>query len=78
MKYFLLVGGFCGFVIVFASGIAAGNDFSDVLRNAAVGCLAGAFLMRGFRMLLTYQLRQVTAQTEEPSLGAQGTVAASK
>lgn len=64
MKYFLLLGGFCGFLVVFASGAAAGNDLSSVLRNATIGCLCGALLMRGFRMLLEHQLRQVREQAE--------------
>lgn len=71
MKYFLLVGGFLGFVAAFASGISAGNDFTDVLCNSAIGCLCGAFLARGFRMLLNHQLRQVaTQQSEAPALAA--------
>jgi len=60
MKYYLLIGGFWGFLMAFASGLAAGNDLAYVLRNAAVGCLGGALLLRGFRHLLTQQLRQVT------------------
>jgi hypothetical protein len=67
MKYFLLIGGFCGFFVVFASGIAAGNDLSNVLQNATIGCMIGALAMRGFRMLLTYQVRQVTTQQAQVS-----------
>lgn len=75
MKYFLLIGGFSGFLIVFASGVSAGNDISCVLRNATVGCLCGALLMRGFRLLLTHQLRQVAAPQTAPALGAEASVA---
>lgn len=67
MKYFLLIGGFCGFFFVFASGIAAGNDLSNVLQNATIGCLVGAFLLRGFRMLLNHQVRQVATQQAQLS-----------
>jgi len=70
MKNFLLIGGFCGFLIIFVSGIAAGNDLSYTLRNATIGCLCGALLMRGFRLLLTHQLRQATAQPTEPQVPA--------
>lgn len=62
MKYFLLIGGFFGFFIVFASGVSAGNDLSDVLRNAMIGCMCGALLMRGLRMLLTHQVRQLATE----------------
>jgi len=65
MKYFLLIGGFCGFLIVFASGIAAGNEFGAVLRNASIGCVCGAFLLRGFRALLALQLRQLADERAE-------------
>lgn len=70
MKYFLLIGGFFGFLIVFASGLAAGNDISITVRNATVGCVCGAMLMRGFRALLTHQLRQVAVPQAAPRLNA--------
>jgi hypothetical protein len=65
MKYFLLIGGFFGFLIVFASGIAAGNELGAALRNASIGCVCGALLMRGFRALLAHQLRQLATQQAE-------------
>lgn len=64
MKYFLLIGGFSGFSTVFASGVAAGNDLSTVVCNATIGCMCGALLLRGFRMLLDHQLRQAAAQQQ--------------
>jgi len=76
MKYFLLIGGFCGFLIVFASGVAAGNDLSYALRNATIGCLCGALLMRGLRLLLSHQLRQATTQQSEAQLTAAAPTAA--
>ena len=68
MKYFLLIGGFSGFLIAFAAGVAAENDLSIVLRNAMVGCMCGAFLLRGFRMLLMHQIKQSTPAQTEPEL----------
>ena len=73
MKFFLLLGGFFGFFVVFASGISAGNDLSNVVRNATIGCVCGALLMRGFRMLLSHQVRQVAAQQER--MAAEASVA---
>ena len=73
MKFFLLLGGFFGFFVVFASGISAGNDLSNVVRNATNGCVCGALLMRGFRMLLSHQVRQVAAQQER--MAAEASVA---
>ena len=65
MKYYLLIGGFWGFLMAFASGMAAGNDLAFVLRNAAIGCLAGALVLRGFRHLLAHQVRQVLSRQPE-------------
>jgi len=62
MKYFLLVGGFCGFTTAFIGGLAVGRDLSMVLRDATIGCLGGAMLLRGFRVVMTSQLRQLNAR----------------
>jgi hypothetical protein len=68
MKYFLLVGGFCGFTTAFIAGLAVGRDLSTVLCDATIGCLGGAMLLRGFRAVMTSQLRKLTArQTKEQS-----------
>lgn len=44
--YLLLVGGFTGFALAFATGIVVGNDIGQVLFNASIGCMIGAFLFR--------------------------------
>lgn len=75
MKYFLLIGGFSGFLIAFAAGVAAENDLSIVLRNAMIGCMCGAFLLRGFRMLLVHQIRQSAAAQPEPQLETEAAAA---
>jgi hypothetical protein len=64
MKYFLLLGGFCGFTMAFIGGLAVGHDLSVVLRDATIGCLGGATLMRGFRIVMNFQLRQLMARRE--------------
>jgi hypothetical protein len=46
MKYFLLVGGFIGFVVAFISGWNAGNSPAVVLRDATVACFVGGMLFR--------------------------------
>ena len=48
MKYFLLLGGFAGFVVVLVASFYAGNRPATALRDAAVACLVGGML---FRML---------------------------
>ena len=51
MKYFLLVGGFSGFVLAFSANVSAGNSGSSALLKGAAGCLAGALLLRGLHYI---------------------------
>jgi hypothetical protein len=46
MKYFLLIGGFLGFVVVLVSGVYAGNSLVVVLRDACVASIVGGLLFR--------------------------------
>ena len=62
MKFFLLVGGTCGFLLSFAAGLFAGNDTAVVLRDSALGCLAGAFLMKGFSAVFLMSVKGLAAE----------------
>lgn len=57
MKYFLLLGGFSGFLLGFAASLFAGNQPSNALFSGAVGCLAGAILFRGLHVILMFCMR---------------------
>lgn len=57
MKYFLLLGGFSGFVLVFSASIAAGNPATNALLKGATGCLVGAFLLRGLHFVFMVSVR---------------------
>lgn len=46
MRTIFLFGGFVGFLLSAAAGFWAGRAFDLVLRDAAIGCLVGAFLFR--------------------------------
>lgn len=48
MKFIFLTGGFAGFVLTAAAGFLADRAPDLVLRDAAIGCLAGALLFRWF------------------------------
>lgn len=62
MKFFLLSGGFLGFVLSYSASWNAGNAPAAGLRDAVIGCLAGALLFRGLHVVLMMTLRsQVTA-----------------
>ncbi|OIO58691.1 MAG: hypothetical protein COZ46_05350 [Verrucomicrobia bacterium CG_4_10_14_3_um_filter_43_23] len=45
-KYFLTVGAFVVFVLVFFIGLLAGNELTIVLRNAAISAVIGAILTK--------------------------------
>ena len=57
MKYFLLLGGFAGFVLAFAASISAGNPASGALLRGGMGCLLGALLLRGLHFVLMVCVR---------------------
>ncbi|MET0262199.1 MAG: hypothetical protein ABW223_04830 [Rariglobus sp.] len=48
MKFVFLIGGFIGFALAAIAGLSAGREAGLVLRDAAIGCLAGALLFRWF------------------------------
>jgi len=57
MKFFLLIGGFLGFVLAFAASWNAENSAAQALRDASIGCLAGALLFRGLHVVFMMTLR---------------------
>ena len=57
MKYFLLIGGFAGFVIAFSANLSAGNPASSGLMRGAAGCLTGALLLRGLHFIFMVSVR---------------------
>ena len=61
MKFFLLIGGFLGFTTAFASSCNAGNSPADALRDASIGCMAGALLFRGLHVVFMTTLRSHVA-----------------
>jgi hypothetical protein len=52
MKTLFLAGGFAGFALCALAGILAGRAPDLILRDAAIGCLAGALLLRWFWQVL--------------------------
>lgn len=48
MKFFLLIGGGCGFLLAFIGGLLAGKEILIVVRDGTIGCIVGALLMKGF------------------------------
>jgi hypothetical protein len=62
MKFFLLLGGFLGFVLSYTASWNAGNSPAQVLRDGVIGCLTGATLFRGLHVMLMITLRSHVTQ----------------
>lgn len=48
MQFVFLAGGFAGFALAAVTGVLAGREPDLVLRDATIGCLAGALVFRWF------------------------------
>jgi hypothetical protein len=57
MKFVFLSGGFAGFVLAGATGWSSEHSAQRILLDAAVGCLAGAYLFRWFWTVLVGGIR---------------------
>ena len=61
MKFVFLAGGFAGFFLTLLTGFLAGRAPDLVLRDAALGCLAGALLFRWFWSVFVKALTEAVA-----------------
>ena len=61
MKSLFLAGGFAGFLLSAVAGLAAGRAPDLILRDAAIGCLVGALLVRWFWLVLLRGFRETLA-----------------
>jgi hypothetical protein len=68
MKFFLLIGGVCGFLLSFCAGLLAGNEIMIALRDGAVGCMAGALLMRGFSAVFLMAIKELASERAKERL----------
>lgn len=78
MKFFLLVGGVCGFLLAFISSLYAGKDLSVVIRNSAFWCLVGGLVMKlCYKLLATFIRNAAEARAKGAELqdSEQGTPA---
>ncbi len=62
MKFFLSLGGSVGFLAAFFSALHAGSEIGFALRDGAIGCLAGAFLMRGFHYVMILCIKSLVQE----------------
>jgi hypothetical protein len=62
MKFFLSLGGSIGFFAAFFSALHAGSEIGFALRDGAIGCLAGALLMRGFHYIMILCIRSLVQE----------------
>jgi hypothetical protein len=68
MKFFLLIGGICGFLLSFGAGLFGGNEVMIALRDGAVGSMVGALMMRGFSSVFLAAIRELAAQRAKERL----------
>ena len=57
MKFFLLTGGFLGFVLSYIASWNAGNSAAQALSDGAIGCLGGALLFRVLHVVFSITVR---------------------
>ena len=67
MKFFMLLGGFVGFLLTMMAGIFAGAELWVVVLNASFGCIGGALLFRMFRKVVASSVREAVAQKARQS-----------
>ena len=72
MKFFLALGGSIGFLAAFFSALHGGSLVGFALRDGAVGCLAGAFLMRGFHYVMILCIRSLVQGQADANAGGKG------
>lgn len=78
MRSIFLAGGFVGFLVVTIAGLAADRSYDLVLRDAALGCLAGAFLFRWFWSVLVTGLVHTVKAKRAAQLAAEEAEALAK
>jgi len=61
MRYVFLAGGFAGFSLSALAGGLAGREPDLILRDAALACIAGAFLFRWFWSVLVKSLTEAVS-----------------
>jgi hypothetical protein len=75
MKTLFLAGGFAGFALCALAGFLAGRAPDAILRDSAIGCLAGALLVRWFWRVLQHgfheTLRARRRASQEAAAAAQ-------
>ncbi|MBP7141308.1 MAG: hypothetical protein KBA71_05330 [Opitutaceae bacterium] len=80
MKFVFLTGGFAGFALTAAAGFLADRAPDLVLRDAAIGCLAGALLFRWFWSVVikvfgeAIELNRIAASAEAEAHAAEKAV----
>ncbi len=76
MRSIFLLGGFCGFALVAITGWVTERSVDLVLRDAAIGALAGGFLFRWFwsiwvkALVQTVEAKRAAARAAEEAEAA--------
>lgn len=61
-KYFLVLGGFLGFLLTLVIGLAVKNEMIVVLQNAVIGCVIGGFLAKILQCIIELHIEAIKKQ----------------
>jgi hypothetical protein len=70
MKFVFFSGGLLGFVVAAATGYFSGRGPDRIFLDGAVGCLAGAFLLRWFWNVVLQGIRETYLLRQQAVLAA--------
>ena len=66
-KYSLILGGFFGFLLTFSVSYLTGGNITDALKDASIGCVVGAVLMKVFLFILELAIKSLQFDRENES-----------
>ncbi|MCH6255845.1 hypothetical protein MLD52_04755 [Puniceicoccaceae bacterium K14] len=70
MKFALLLGGFLGFVAIFATALAVGKNPSRALLEASMGSAIAGLLFRWWGMIWIRNVKQMLMEKQQAAIAA--------
>jgi hypothetical protein len=61
-RYLVALGGFLGFALTLFGSVAASKDIAIALRDASIGCLIGALMLRAFAQVINACIRAIRVE----------------
>ena len=70
MKFALLLGGFLGFVAIFATALSVGKNPSRALLEASIGSAIAGLLFRWWGMIWIRNVKQMLMEKQQAAIAA--------